>query len=165
MTVCSINDVELGFTVTGNDYNTIYVENRNEVFFDVFECAVGESNILLERVDTHENGPIVLFEVTINGKRYSFASGDLTQYKLDQNDFTVVNELFKDTYAEEVYNDLNEKYDICRGRYMTLDENFRGYSYHYDTTDRIHIPLTTNEDAIFISLINIKLYFLIKQLH
>ena len=87
---------------------------------------------------------------SINGKRYSFATGDLTHYKLDQNDFTVVNELFKGTYAEEVYNDLNEKYDICRGRYMTLDENFRGYSYHYDITDRIHIPLTTNEDAIFI---------------
>jgi hypothetical protein len=71
MTVCSINDVELDFTLTSRDYNIIYVENRNEVFFDVFECVVGNEKVLLEQIDKDERGPIVLFEITINNKRYS----------------------------------------------------------------------------------------------
>lgn len=85
-----------------------------------------------------------------DGKTYILESGDLSKSKLEQNDFTVVNEAFRNTYVEEVYNDLNDKYDICRGRFMMLSPEFRGYSYHYDLTDRIHIPLVTNSDSIFL---------------
>jgi len=85
-----------------------------------------------------------------DGETYVLESGDLSKLKLEQNDFTQINKAFKGTYVEEVYNDLNEKYDVCRGRFMLLDHTHRGYSYHYDLTDRIHIPLVTNRDAIFL---------------
>lgn len=85
-----------------------------------------------------------------DGKTYVFDSGDLRKYDLDQNDFTQVNNYFKGTYVEKVYNELNECYNICRGRFMTLSPENRAYSYHYDRTKRIHIPLYTNEDCMFI---------------
>ena len=85
-----------------------------------------------------------------DGETYFLPSGDLFKQNLNQDDFTEVNTLFKDTYVDEVYQDLDELYGICRGRFMWLGPEFRGYSYHYDLTDRIHIPILTNEDSIFI---------------
>ena len=127
MTVCSINDVELGFTVTGNDYNTIYVENRNEVFFDVFECAVGESNILLERVDTHENGPIVLFEVTINGKRYStnavLIDSNSTYLEINEDLLHAIREQ-SNIFKEEVEIEDPETKSTSNLQYINVKEDF-----------------------------------------
>ena len=127
MTVCSINDVELGFTVTGNDYNTIYVENRNEVFFDVFECAVGESNILLERVDTHENGPIVLFEVTINGKRYStnavLIDSNSTYLEINEDLLHAIREQ-SNIFKEEVEIEDSETKSTSNLQYINVKEDF-----------------------------------------
>ena len=85
-----------------------------------------------------------------DGETYELPTGDLFKQKLDQNNFTKVNRLFKNTYVEEVYNDLDNLYGVCRGRFMWLGSEFRGYSYHYDLTDRIHIPIQSNEDAIFL---------------
>jgi len=84
------------------------------------------------------------------GKDLIYPSGDLTKYNLDQNDFTQMNDVFKGTYVEEVYNDISKDYDICRGRFMTLSADNRAYTYHYDVSPRLHIPLKTNEDCMFI---------------
>jgi len=69
---------------------------------------------------------------------------------LEQDKWNKLNEFFKGTYLEEVYNDLDDKFNICRGRYMTTDQDRRAYSYHVDLTPRLHIPLKTNEDNIFL---------------
>ena len=87
---------------------------------------------------------------SIDGKTYWYESGDLNKYKLDQNDFVKVNTFFKDTYVETVYKELDECYNICRGRFMTLSPENRAYSYHVDRTKRIHIPLKTDQDCMFI---------------
>lgn len=87
---------------------------------------------------------------SIDGKTYWYESGDLNKYKLDQNDFVKVNTFFKGTYVETVYKELDKCYNICRGRFMTLSPENRAYSYHVDRTKRIHIPLRTNEDCMFI---------------
>lgn len=86
---------------------------------------------------------------SIDGNTYQYETGDLTKYDLDQKDFNVVNKFFKGTYTEQVYNDLNQKYNICRARFLTLDKIKRAYSYHYDLTKRIHIPLQTTELSMF----------------
>lgn len=66
------------------------------------------------------------------------------------NDMTTVNELFKDSYLEDVYNQMKEQYNICRARFMKLDSKIRAYSYHKDQSERYHIPLTTDDDSIFL---------------
>lgn len=86
---------------------------------------------------------------SIDGKTYELEDGNLYDLGLDQNDFTTVNSFFKGTYVEEVYNTLDDIYGICRGRYMRLTPANRAYSYHRDTTARLHIPLTTNELCFF----------------
>lgn len=82
---------------------------------------------------------------SIDGNTYQYETGDLSKLELDQNDFSIVNKFFKGTYTEEVYNDLNEKYNICRARFLTLDLAKRAYSYHRDLTKRIHVPIKTTE--------------------
>ena len=63
-------------------------------------------------------------------------------------------------YKEEEYNiplykdmpytnSLLKKYEMSRTRVMTINQK-ECYSYHYDLTPRIHIPLTTNEKCMFI---------------
>lgn len=85
-----------------------------------------------------------------DGKTYLYENGDLRKYNLNQKDFTKINSFFKGTYVETVYKELDTYYNICRGRFMTLTHENRAYSYHYDMTKRIHIPLITHEDCMFI---------------
>ena len=85
-----------------------------------------------------------------DGKTYWYESGDLRKYELNQNDFTKINSFFKGTYVEKVYKELDACYNICRGRFMELNSDNRAYSYHYDMTQRLHIPLVTDEDCMFI---------------
>lgn len=84
-----------------------------------------------------------------DGTLYEMPSGDLRTSDYKQTDFTVINSYFKDSYVEEVYKDLDSRYNICRGRFMKLDSVIRAYSYHQDRTPRIHIPLKTNSDCFF----------------
>ena len=84
------------------------------------------------------------------GKDYVYSTGDLSKFGLEQNTFTVMNEAFVGTYVEEVYNDIAKDYDICRGRFMSLTPENRAYTYHYDMSKRLHIPLVTNKDCMFL---------------
>tara|TARA_B100000085_G_scaffold279478_1_gene302839 strand:- start:690 stop:1232 length:543 start_codon:yes stop_codon:yes gene_type:complete len=59
-----------------------------------------------------------------------------------------LNEVFKGTYIEEIYNSISENWQIGRARIMKLKSK-QCYTYHYDFSKRIHIPLVTNEDCWF----------------
>lgn len=92
-----------------------------------------------------------------DGKSYHFESGDMRTYgNLSQEDFTKINSWFIGSYTEQVYKSLDEKFDICRGRFMVMNEKNRAYSYHYDLTPRLHIPLKTNKECLF--LVDDKIY-------
>lgn len=110
--------------------------------FDHKELLKIYSSMIKKHSQIHISSP--------DGKTYWYESGDLRKYKLDQKDFTQVNSFFKGTYVETVYKELDMCYNICRGRFMTLNSDNRAYSYHYDMTKRIHIPLVTHEDCMFI---------------
>jgi len=59
-----------------------------------------------------------------------------------------LNDYFLDTYIETIYKTINEDWQVGRARVMTLAP--KGcYSYHYDFSKRLHIPLTTNECCRF----------------
>jgi len=61
-----------------------------------------------------------------------------------------VNKFFKDSYLEEVYNSIKKWYNITRCRFLALDEHRRGYSYHIDPSPRLHIPLATDDNCMFL---------------
>lgn len=62
---------------------------------------------------------------------------------LQEKDFTVICDLFKNTYIEHVINMLNAKHKVWRGRFMMIKYK-TCLSSHTDDTSRIHIPIITN---------------------
>ena len=98
--------------------------------------------IIDELVNREDKSQIPLqgvFEGDFNGS--TGATGDL-QYSEEEYNIA----LYKDM---PYTNSLLEKYDMSRTRVMTINQG-KCYSYHYDLTPRIHIPLTTNEKCMFI---------------
>ncbi len=64
------------------------------------------------------------------------------------NDCDKINNFFKNSYVEEVYNSVKKCYNISRCRFMVLDDVKRGYSYHTDASQRLHVPIVTDDDCI-----------------
>ena len=71
------------------------------------------------------------------------------EIKLEENEFNVICDLFKNTYIETVINLLNETYGVYRGRFMYLKYK-TCLSFHTDTSYRIHIPLITNPNCFMV---------------
>ena len=61
-----------------------------------------------------------------------------------QSDFTVLNEYLKNTYIENVYNNIKSDFTFGRFRIMALPHK-KCMSIHTDETRRIHIPIITDE--------------------
>ena len=74
----------------------------------------------------------------------TFGTGSITNYALEEKDFQF--SLFDLPYT----NSLLEKYSMVRTRIMTMSSK-TCYSYHYDLSRRIHLPLVTNDDVFFVN--------------
>lgn len=68
---------------------------------------------------------------------------------MTQKDFTVLNKDLHETYIEKVYKTIAADYKIGRFRIMALPGQ-KCMTLHYDATQRIHIPLLTNENCLMI---------------
>ena len=64
----------------------------------------------------------------------------------DESQYTEFVEDFKETYFEEVYNKLLERYNIGRFRLLLLEPR-TSLSWHRDPEPRLHIPIFTNPGA------------------
>lgn len=73
----------------------------------------------------------------------TFGTGSISNYALEEKDFQY--SLFDLPYT----NSLLEKYSMVRTRIMTMSSK-TCYSYHWDLSSRIHLPLVANEDCFFV---------------
>ena len=73
----------------------------------------------------------------------TFGTGSITNYALEEKDFEC--SLFDLPYT----NSLLEKYNMVRTRIMTMSSK-KCYSYHWDLSSRIHLPLVANDDCFFV---------------
>lgn len=64
-------------------------------------------------------------------------------YKPSESEFVVFNNQFRNTYFEEIYYRLTEKYHVGRVRLM-LSQPKTCLTWHTDTSRRIHLPIKTN---------------------
>lgn len=113
---------------------------------------VFDSQKIIEEVSSyHFRKDNIWFISSEDGKTYSPLGHDHVRAdrNLNQEKHDKLNKIFKGTYIGEIYNKLNDKYDICLGRYMKLYPK-KCYTYHRDLTMRIHIPVVTNENCGFI---------------
>jgi len=62
-----------------------------------------------------------------------------------ETEFNVLNPFFSNT----IFESLIDKYQLTRTRLMWLNP-FACYSLHLDDSERVHIPLITNSDCLFI---------------
>jgi hypothetical protein len=72
------------------------------------------------------------------------ATGSL-QSKREETEYTQLNPLFKGT----VFEDIIKEYNLYRTRLMWVEPK-TCYSLHQDNSQRIHIPLVTNENCMFL---------------
>lgn len=68
---------------------------------------------------------------------------------LQETEFNLLCDLFKDTYIGEVATTLNEMYGAVRGRFMMLKMK-TCLTYHNDNSQRLHIPLITDENCFMV---------------
>ena len=72
-----------------------------------------------------------------------FGTGSITNYNLEEKDFK--HRIFDLPYT----NSLLERYNMVRTRIMIMPSK-TCYSYHWDLSSRIHLPLISNEDCFFV---------------
>ncbi len=89
-------------------------------------------------------------QIIVTGKDASTPTPVTPYADKDSDDHGVLLNIFKDSYLEDVYNDIAKDYTIGKTRFWTMDRSRRAYSYHTDFTKRLHIPLATNDNAFFI---------------
>ena len=68
---------------------------------------------------------------------------------VDESLFSEFNPLFKDTYFEEVYRELTQRFSIGRMRVLKKDI-YNCNSWHRDPEPRLHIPVISNPGALFV---------------
>jgi hypothetical protein len=69
---------------------------------------------------------------------------------IKESSFNIVCDLFKNTYIEDIINDLNKlQKNVFRGRFMMLRYK-TCLSTHHDDTPRIHVPIITNPDSFMV---------------
>lgn len=73
----------------------------------------------------------------------------LRDVPLREEDFTILNEQFKNTVFEEFYNFLNKRYVLGRVRIMMNKPN-SCLSWHTDTSPRAHLPIKTQEGCFMV---------------
>lgn len=59
-----------------------------------------------------------------------------------------LNDLFRGTVIEDLYDEVSKDFMIGRSRFMSLKPG-SCYSYHHDFSKRLHIPIVTNEYCQF----------------
>jgi hypothetical protein len=111
-----------------------------------------DHNIIVNEYNTLDSS-IVWTEYGHKGKQcgLQFKEGDdpwtsaVGPSKGDELSYNFLNPFFKNTIFEKLIN----TYNLCRARLMWVGP-YACYSMHKDESPRIHIPLVTNKDCLFV---------------
>lgn len=118
------------------------VLQKLDLQYDVTEVLEIYRNLKLSRFQTYITSP--------DGNTYDIDAMNFRLGNVRESDCCTVNRLFRSTILEQMYNDLDSMFGVCRARFMMMNKHRRAYSYHADFTPRLHIPIQTNDDCMFI---------------
>jgi hypothetical protein len=120
-----------------------------QIQFDTEKLIDSYNSVEIPKDFTYDQNQIAI--TSFDGKQLLVDSRFNEDYKrIPEADLNLLNEHFKDTYVEEVLNIINKRYKTTKWRFMRLTSERRAYSYHNDETKRLHIPLLTNDECMFI---------------
>jgi len=122
---------------------------KTNLTFDYRELLIKYNSIEIPEDVMYDQNQIAI--TSFDGKNVMVDNKFNEDYKrIPEVDLNLMNEWFKNSYVEEVINIINETYNTTKWRFMRLSSERRAYSYHKDETKRLHIPLLTNDECMFI---------------
>jgi len=122
---------------------------KTKLKFDFRELLIKHNSVEIPKDVIYDQNQIAI--TSFDGKNVMVDNKFNEDYKrIPEIDLNLMNEWFKDTYVEEVIHTINKTYNTTKWRFMRLSSERRAYSYHKDETKRLHIPLLTNDECMFI---------------
>ena len=120
------------------------IDNEKQIAVQCREGIKGEKQLL------YSCGSLIYdWDDYFPEKDYENSGPKVRDVILQEEQFDLLCDLWKDTYIGEVVNALNEKYGVLRGRFMMLGMK-TCLTYHKDKTPRLHIPLVTHDDCFMV---------------
>jgi len=140
-------DVEINHEKVLEEYNSLGVEKLITEANHLKQIAVQCRSVTKTNDQLYESCGSLVFDWTKYDKTGELP---LRTDKIEETDITVTCDFFKNTYIEEIINNLTQYgYNVYRGRFMkSLHKTC--LTYHTDPTPRLHIPIYTNENCMMI---------------
>jgi hypothetical protein len=112
---CSINDIEFDIVYSDEEKNILKVNNKKEIFFEVFECSVfDDETLVLEQIGVWNDLPLVMVEFTKGNKKYNceavLVEEGETKFIVNENNLNFLTSIKK----EEVIDEEIEKVDSVK---------------------------------------------------
>ena len=135
-----MGDIELNSVIIENTHidnnSVIVVESMKEVFFDVFECKIGDKTFVFEKIGELDGSPSVICNVKNKGKTFVteaiLKTGEKPGVFLNENSLQVVVEqnvisekdekILKEEIQQEALSKVNTKTDVTELLAETLQE-------------------------------------------
>ena len=136
-----------------NDYK-IDIDKLKAVYFNTIEKIIEWSKDDPNLYDFNAicvnqipNDPLSIRGGNIRGLYWTYPKEDWNEEKrlnrVDETNYTELCKPFKNTYVEEVYNEIKERWKIGRFRFLMKPPR-SCLSWHRDPEKRLHIPIITN---------------------
>ena len=138
---------------TINNYK-VDIERLKAVYFNTIEKIIEWSKDDPNLYDFNAicvnqipNDPLSIRGGNIRGLYWTYPKEDWNEEKrlnrVDETNYTELCKPFKNTYVEEVYNEIKERWKIGRFRFLMKPPR-SCLSWHRDPEKRLHIPIITN---------------------
>ena len=144
-----ILDTKIDYDRLVNDFKNLNIEqllkdNENQISVQCMEGISGDKQL------THSCGSLVYdWDNYFPEKDYENSGPKRRDTILKEEQFNITCDYLKDTYTGEVIEHLKEDYGVSRGRYMMLNMK-TCLTYHRDLTQRLHIPIITDDDCFMV---------------
>tara|TARA_B100001964_G_scaffold201090_1_gene228592 strand:- start:219 stop:794 length:576 start_codon:yes stop_codon:yes gene_type:complete len=138
---------------TINNYK-VDIERLKAVYFNTIEKIIEWSKDDPNLYDFNAicvnqipNDPLSIRGGNIRGLYWTYPKEDWNEEKrlnrVDETNYTELCKPFKNTYVEEIYNEIKERWKIGRFRFLMKPPR-SCLSWHRDPEKRLHIPIITN---------------------
>ena len=136
MSSCKIGDTVINITYTNDERNILKVNNKKEIFFDVFECSVEGDKVVLETIDHYKDLPIVAVEFNKEGKLYNceavLVEDEINELSVNKENLYFLRSVNEEKDVEEIVEDIDEGESI-------VEDNGDGIGINYENIIEHHV--------------------------
>ncbi len=135
MSSCKIGDTVINITYTNDERNILKVNNKKEIFFDVFECSVEGDKVVLETIDHYKDLPIVAVEFNKEGKLYNceavLVEDEINELSVNKENLYFLRSVNEEKDVEEIVEDIDEVESIVEDNGDNIGINYENIIEHH----------------------------------